>query len=95
MNEGGSVNVKLTLSEAPGRSVTVDIEANTNGGGGADADDYSVPGEVTFGRNDTEKSISFRATQDSINDDGESVTAGAELDAARPGRSGLAVARPR
>ena len=72
VNEGGSVNVKLTLSEAPGRSVTVDIEANTNGGG--DADDYSVPGEVTFGRNDTEKSISFRATQDSINDDNESVT---------------------
>ncbi len=37
------------------------------------AADYSVPGAVTFRRNDTEKSISFRATQDSINDDGESV----------------------
>ena len=74
VNEGGSVDVMLTLSEAPGRSVTVDIEANTNGGGGADADDYSVPGEVRFGPNDTEKSISFSATQDSINDDNESVT---------------------
>ena len=73
VNEGGSVNVTLTLSEAPGRSVTVDIEANTNNGGGATTDDYSVPDAVRFGPNDREKSISFRATQDSINDDNESV----------------------
>ena len=71
VNEGGSVNVKLTLSEAPGRSVTVEIDS-TNLGGATTAD-YSVPGEVTFGPNDTEKSISFRATQDSISDDDESV----------------------
>ena len=74
VNEGGSVNVTLTLSEAPGRSVTVDIEANTNNGGGATTDDYSVPDAVRFGPNDTEKSIAFRATQDSLNDDNESVT---------------------
>ena len=72
VNEGGSVNVMLTLSEAPGRSVTVDIDSMNLGG--ATTADYSVPGEVRFGPNDTEKSISFRATQDSINDDGESVT---------------------
>ena len=71
VNEGGSVNVMLMLNEAPGRSVTIQIDKTDNG---ATTDDYSVPGEVTFGRNDTEKSISFRATQDSLNDDGESVT---------------------
>ena len=71
VNEGGSVNVMLTLDEAPGRSVTVDIDSMNLGG--ATTDDYSVPDRVTFGPNDTEKSISFRATQDSISDDGESV----------------------
>ena len=70
VNEGGSVNVMLMLNEAPGRSVTIQIDKTDNG---ATTDDYSVPGEVTFGRNDTEKSISFRATQDSLNDDNESV----------------------
>ena len=71
VNEGGSVNVMLTLDEAPGRSVTVDIDSMNRGT--ATTDDYSVPGEVRFGPNDTEKSISFRTTQDSLNDDGESV----------------------
>ncbi len=71
VNEGGSVNVMLMLSEAPGRSVTIQIDSTNLGD--ASAADYSVPGAVTFRRNDTEKSISFRATQDSLNDDGESV----------------------
>ena len=71
VNEGGSVNVMLTLDEAPGRSVTIQIDSTNLGT--ASAADYSVPGAVTFGRNDTEKSISFRATQDSLDDDDESV----------------------
>ena len=71
VNEGGSVNVMLTLDEAPGRSVTIQIDSTNLGG--ATTDDYSVPDRVTFGPNDTEQSISFRATQDSISDDGESV----------------------
>ena len=33
-----------------------------------------MPDDVTFGPNETEKSISFRATQDSLDDDNESVT---------------------
>ena len=70
VNEGGSVDVMLMLSEAPGRSVTIQIDKTDSG---ATTADYSVPGAVTFGRNDTEKSISFSATQDSINDDNESV----------------------
>ena len=71
VNEGDSVDVKLTLSEAPGRSVTIQIDSMNLGG--AVTDDYSVPDEVTFRPNDTEQSISFRATQDSLNDDNESV----------------------
>ena len=71
VNEGGSVNVMLMLSEPPGRTVTVDIDSTNRGT--ATTADYSVPGEVRFGPNDTEQSISFRTTQDSISDDGESV----------------------
>ena len=71
VNEGGSVNVMLMLSEPPGRSVTIQIDS-TNLGTATTAD-YSVPDRVTFGPNDTEKSISFRATQDSLDDDDESV----------------------
>ena len=71
VNEGGSVNVMLMLSEPPGRSVTIQIDKTEVD---ATIADYSVPGAVTFGPNDTEKSISFRTTQDSLNDDGESVT---------------------
>ena len=71
VNEGGSVNVMLMLNEAPGRSVTIQIDSTNLGT--ATTDDYSVPGAVTFGPNDTEKSISFRATQDFLDDDGGSV----------------------
>ena len=70
VNEGGSVDVKLMLNEAPGRSVTIQIDKTEMD---ATIADYSVPGAVTFGPNDTEQSISFRTTQDSINDDDESV----------------------
>ena len=88
VNEGGSVNVMLMLSEPPGRSVTIQIDKTEVD---ATIADYSVPGAVTFGPNDTEQSISFRTTQDSLNDDNESVTLALSFDAARPGRSGLAV----
>ena len=70
VNEGGSVNVMLMLDEAPRRSVTIQIDKTDSG---ATTDDYSVPGAVTFGPNDTEQSIPFRATQDSLDDDGGSV----------------------
>ena len=70
VNEGGSVNVMLMLDEVPRRSVTIQIDKTDSG---ATTDDYSVPGAVTFGPNDTEQSIPFRATQDSLDDDGGSV----------------------
>ena len=52
VNEGGSVDVMLMLSEPPGRSVTIQIDKTEMD---ATIADYSVPGEVTFGPNDTEQ----------------------------------------
>ena len=73
--EGGSVQVKVTLSEAPERQVTVPI-TKTNQGGTSNSDYSEVPGSLTFGATDTEKTITFTATDDSASDDGESVKLG-------------------
>ena len=69
--EGDTVAVKVTLSADPERTVTVPIL--TTNQGGATASDYSVPTQVVFNSGDTEKSITFAATDDSVDDDGESV----------------------
>ena len=73
--EGSSVDVKVKLSVDPERSVTIPItKANQ---GGATSTDYSgVPESVTFNNGETEKSITFSATQDAEEDDGESVKLG-------------------
>ena len=70
--EGSSVTVKVALSADPERSVTVPLTATDNGG--ASADDYSgVPASVTFNSGDTEQTFTVAATQDTVDDDGESV----------------------
>ena len=70
--EGGTVDVTVTLDAAPEREVTIPITAA--GKGGASDSDYSgVPASVTFGASATSKSFSFAATQDDVDDDGESV----------------------
>ena len=70
--EGSSVTVKVQLDVAPERTVTVPI--NHAPQGGATAADYSgVPTSVTFNSGDTEKTFSFAAASDSVDDDGESV----------------------
>ena len=69
--EGDTVAVKVTLSADPERTVTVPVVAT--GQGGATSADYSVPTQVVFNSGDTEKSITFAATDDSVDDDGESV----------------------
>ena len=73
--EGGTVEVTVTLDPDPGRRVTIPItKANQ---GTASDDDYSgVPANVVFNSGETEKSITFSATQDTIDDDGESVQLG-------------------
>ncbi len=74
VGEGNSVTVALALSADPERSVTILLTAV--GQDGADGDDYSVPTSVTFASGETEQTAPFTATQDTINDDGESVKLG-------------------
>ena len=77
VGEGSSVVVKVILSAVPERSVTVPI-SRTNQGGATDGDYSGVAANtsVTFNSGDTEKSITFTATDDSVDDDGESVLLG-------------------
>ena len=70
--EGSSVAVKVKLGEDPERTVIIPITKTDEDG--ATGDDYSgVPTSVTFNSGDTEKSITFQATDDTADDDGESV----------------------
>ena len=72
--EGSSVTVTVKLNTEPERTVTVPLtKANQ---GGATSADYSVPANVIFNGGDTEKTITFAATQDTVDDDGESVKLG-------------------
>ena len=70
--EGGTVEVTVTLDPDPGRMVTIPI-TKANQGTASDADYSGVPANVVFNSGETEKSITFSATQDTIDDDGESV----------------------
>ena len=73
--EGGTVTVRVTLSADPERSVTIPI--TTLDEGGASNSDYSgVPASVAFASGETAKTFAFRATQDTGDDDGESVKLG-------------------
>ena len=72
--EGASVTVTVELSADPERSVTVPL--TTTDLDGASSADYSVPSRVTFSNGDTSKTITFSATQDSIDDDDEKVRVG-------------------
>ena len=73
--EGGTVDVKVKLSADPERSVSVPIDETDQGG--ATSQDYAgVPQKVTFTTGDMEETITFAATQDSYDDDGESVVLG-------------------
>ena len=70
--EGNSITVTVDLSADPERTVTIPITRTPQDG--ATSEDYSgVPGNITFNSGDTEKSFTFSATQDSVDDDGESV----------------------
>ena len=68
------VSVAIKLSADPERSVTIPVTAT--GQGGATAADYSVPASVVFDAGDTTKEITFQATPDGVDDDGESVKLG-------------------
>ena len=74
VTEGNTVTIKVVLSADPERTVTIPLTKTNQGG--ANASDYSVPSSVVFNSGDTEKEITFSATQDTANDDGESVKLG-------------------
>ena len=67
-----TVEVTLTLSADPERTVVIPIEA-ANEGGATSADYSGVPQSVTFNSGDTEKTFTFTAAHDTVDDDGESV----------------------
>ena len=70
--EGGTQSVTVTLSADPERTVTIPIV--TMGQDGATDADYSgVPDSVTFISGETEQTFTFTATQDTDDDEGESV----------------------
>ena len=70
--EGSSVAVKLTLSADPEREVTIPF-TKTDQGGATSADYTAADSSVIFTSGETEKSVTFSATQDTVDDDGESV----------------------
>ena len=73
--EGGSFTVKVQLNMNPERTVTIPLTRTHRGG--ASSSDYSgVPASVTFQSGDTEQSFTFTATQDTVDDDDESVRLG-------------------
>ena len=72
--EGASQSITVTLKADPERTLIIPIEAT--GQDGATAADYSVPSSVTFNDGEMEKSFTFTATQDNIDDDNESVQLG-------------------
>ena len=79
--EGGpGVVVTVQLSAAPEREVVIPLTSTATGGataqGETGADYTGIPASVTFAANDTEKTFTVSAVDDSIDDDGEGVTLG-------------------
>ncbi|MCY4280866.1 MAG: hypothetical protein OXC59_09210, partial [Acidimicrobiaceae bacterium] len=69
---GAAATVTIELSDTPGRSVTIPISAVYRGG--ASAADYSgIPASVTFAADESSKTFTVSAVDDSVDDDGESV----------------------
>ena len=66
------VEVKVTLSADPERTVIIPI-TKTNEGGATNSDYSGVPASVTFDSGDTEKTFTFTATADTVDDDREKV----------------------
>ena len=65
------MTVPVTLSAEPERTVDITLVPTNQG---ASDDDYSLSAtSLTFGPTETSKTFTFTATQDSVDDDGESV----------------------
>ena len=75
VDEGAAVDVTVTLSADPERTVVIPITA-ADQGGVTPADYSGVPGTVVFNSGDTSKTFTVTATQDTVDDDNESVLLG-------------------
>ena len=69
--EGADRTVTVNLTADPERTVVVPLTATDQDG--ASSADYSVPDSVTFESGETTKDVTFTATDDAIDDDGEKV----------------------
>ena len=75
-DEGGSVEVTVTLGDTFDKK-TVTLPLTATGVGGATSADYSgVPSELVFAPGETEKTFTVELTDDDVDDDDESVTLG-------------------
>ena len=72
VNEGGSVEVQVQLDVNPERTVTIPLEA-TPGAGAGTGDFMVVPAQVTFDSGETSQFVTFEATEDTEDDDDETV----------------------
>ena len=73
-NEGGSVAVQVQLNADPERTLDIPLEATP--GAEAGTGDFTVPDKVIFNSGETSKSVTFTATDDTEDDDDETVELG-------------------
>ncbi len=72
VEEGETVNVKVTLDDDPERTVTIPL--SHPGTGAATSADYTgVPASVVFNTGETEKQFTITATDDTLDDDDETI----------------------
>ncbi len=76
VDEGANVSVTVRLSADPERMVIIPITHTPQGGAEFPADYSGVPANLRFNSGDTEQTFTFTATNDMIDDDGESVRLG-------------------
>ncbi len=75
VTEGGTVDVTVTLDEAPAAGVTVVVPITATAGTGLGTTEYTgVPENVTFNAGDTSKSFTVTAVQDTIVEEDEELT---------------------
>ena len=72
LTEGSQRLIYVNLTEAPGRTITIPFTFTRNNG--CSTSDYRIPNSVTFGPDDTQEQMLVLTTQDTDDDDGESVT---------------------
>ncbi len=69
VTEGWTVDVMVTLSADPERTVTIPVEASPAASG-----DYSIPGSVTFNAGETQKPVNFATVDDTVVENAETFT---------------------